>query len=53
MIPEKDRVFGELLAAGKLPTDFGKHSDHYMNFWKACMGEEKTSSPFSVAGPLS
>jgi predicted dehydrogenase len=43
----------ELLVAGKLPRDFGKNSNHYMNFMKACRGEEKTNSPFSVAGPLS
>ncbi|WP_372847110.1 Gfo/Idh/MocA family oxidoreductase [Pontiella sp.] len=43
----------ELLAAGRVPRDFGKNSDHYMNFMKACLGEEKTNSPFSVAGPLS
>ena len=42
----------ELLKAGALPRDFGKHSNHYMNFLKSCMGEEKTNSPFSVAGPL-
>jgi hypothetical protein len=41
-----------LLAEGKLPRDFGKNSSHYMNFVKACLGEEKTKSPFSVAGPL-
>ncbi|MDF7825644.1 Gfo/Idh/MocA family oxidoreductase [Pontiellaceae bacterium B12227] len=43
----------ELLKAGKLPKSFGKNSNHYMNFMKACRGEEKTNSPFSVAGPLS
>ncbi len=43
----------ELLKAGKLPKDFGKNSNHYMNFIQACRGEEKTNSPFSVAGPLS
>ena len=43
----------ELLKAGKLPKDFGKNSNHYMNFMQACRGEEKTNSPFSVAGPLS
>ncbi|VGO19291.1 Gfo/Idh/MocA family oxidoreductase [Pontiella sulfatireligans] len=42
----------ELLVAGKLPKDFGKNSNHYMNFLKACRGEEQTNSPFSVAGPL-
>jgi hypothetical protein len=28
-------------------------SNHFANFLKACKGEEKTRSPFSVAGPLS
>ncbi|MEN9686281.1 MAG: hypothetical protein RLZZ28_2067 [Bacteroidota bacterium] len=27
--------------------------NHYAIFLKACKGEEKTRSPFSVAGPLS
>lgn len=37
---------------GKLPT-YGTGSNHYANFLKACKGEEKTRSPFSVSGPLS
>jgi hypothetical protein len=28
-------------------------SNHYANFLKACMGQEKTRSPFEIAGPLS
>ena len=28
-------------------------SDHFENFLLACKGEEKTRSPFEVAGPLS
>jgi hypothetical protein len=28
-------------------------SNHYANFHKACKGEEKTRSPFEIAGPLS
>jgi len=28
-------------------------SNHYANFLKACKGEEKTRSPFEIAGPLS
>lgn len=28
-------------------------SNHYANYLKACMGQEKTRSPFAVAGPLS
>lgn len=43
----------ELLKAGRLPKDFGHHSDHYANFLLACKGEEKTRSPFEVGGPLS
>ena len=42
----------EMLVAGSLPRDFGKNSRHHENFIRACMGEEKTRSPFSVAGPL-
>lgn len=45
--------FRELLKTGNVPKDFGKNSNHYMNFVKSCMGEEKTNSPFSVAGTLS
>ncbi|QBG46716.1 Gfo/Idh/MocA family oxidoreductase [Verrucomicrobia bacterium S94] len=43
----------ELLQAGTLPKDFGRHSDHYTNFLLACKGEEKTRSPFEIGGPLS
>lgn len=42
----------ELLVAGALPRDFGKNSSHHQNFILACRGEERTRSPFSVAGPL-
>jgi hypothetical protein len=41
-----------VLQKGELPRDFGSNSDHYQNFINACRGEEKTRSPFSVAGPL-
>jgi predicted dehydrogenase len=41
-----------LLVEGKLPKDFGKNSSHHENFILACMGQEKTRSPFSVGGPL-
>lgn len=37
----------------KLPEVPQSPSNHYANFLKACKGEEKTRSPFSVAGPLS
>lgn len=38
--------------ASKLPT-WEKGSNHFQNFFKACKGEEKTRSPFSISGPLS
>jgi hypothetical protein len=37
----------------KLPVVPKSPSNHFANFLKACKGEEKTRSPFSVAGPLS
>lgn len=37
----------------KLPAVPKSPSNHFANFLKACKGEEKTRSPFSVAGPLS
>ncbi|WP_404309447.1 Gfo/Idh/MocA family oxidoreductase [Neorhodopirellula lusitana] len=43
----------ESLEANGLQTSFGKHSDHYENFLRACRGDEQTRSPFSVSGPLS
>jgi len=42
----------ELLKAGALPRDFGKNPNHYESFLLACKGEGKTTSPFSIAGPL-
>lgn len=39
--------------ASKLPEVPVSPSNHYANFLKSCMGEEKTRSPFEVAGPLS
>jgi len=39
--------------ASKLPEVPNSPSNHYANFLKACKGEEKTRSPFEVAGPLS
>jgi Oxidoreductase family, NAD-binding Rossmann fold/Oxidoreductase family, C-terminal alpha/beta domain len=39
--------------ASKLPEVPKSPSDHFKNFLLACMGQEKTRSPFSVAGPLS
>lgn len=35
-----------------LPRFPQKNSNHYKNFLLACKGEERTRSPFSVAGPL-
>jgi len=37
----------------KLPDVSKSPSNHYANFLKACMGQEKTRSPFAIAGPLS
>lgn len=39
--------------AAKLPEVPVSPSNHYANFLKACKGEEKTRSPFEIAGPLS
>ncbi|SMC59267.1 Gfo/Idh/MocA family oxidoreductase [Pedobacter nyackensis] len=39
--------------AGSLPEVQQSPSNHFKNFLLACKGEEKTRSPFSVAGPLS
>jgi len=44
----------ELMVAGTVPKVSAKgKSSHHENFILACKGEEKTRSPFSVAGPLS
>jgi predicted dehydrogenase len=37
----------------KLPEVPESPSNHFENFLKACKGEEKTRSPFEIAGPLS
>lgn len=39
--------------ASKLPEVPESPSNHFENFAKAAMGQEKTNSPFEVAGPLS
>ncbi|WP_280745759.1 MULTISPECIES: Gfo/Idh/MocA family oxidoreductase [unclassified Parabacteroides] len=39
--------------ASKLPEVPKSPSNHFENFLLACMGKEKTRSPFSIAGPLS
>ena len=38
--------------AAKLPPVPKSPSNHYVNFLRACKGEEKTRSNFAVAGPL-
>lgn len=38
---------------GKLPEVPKSASNHFANFLLACMGEEKTRSPFEIHGPLS
>ena len=38
---------------GKLPEVPKSPSNHFANFLLACMGEEKTRSPFEIHGPLS
>lgn len=37
----------------RLPEVPKSTSNHYANFLLACQGQEKTRSPFSIAGPLS
>ncbi|WP_276480243.1 Gfo/Idh/MocA family protein [Paraflavitalea pollutisoli] len=37
----------------KLPVVPASPSNHFANFLLACKGQEKTRSPFSIAGPLS
>jgi len=37
----------------KLPVVPKSPSNHFANFLLACQGEEKTRSPFEIAGPLS
>jgi hypothetical protein len=37
----------------KLPDYPHIRSNHFLNFVRACQGEERTRSPFEVAGPLS
>ena len=39
--------------ASKLPEVPKSPSNHYANYLLACMGKEKTRSPFEIAGPLS
>jgi len=37
----------------RLPTVIESPSNHFVNFLKACKGEEKARSSFEIAGPLS
>jgi hypothetical protein len=39
--------------ASRLPEVPKSSSNHYANYLKSCMGQEKTRSPFAIAGPLS
>jgi len=39
--------------APTLPRIGSGFSDHYVNFIRACRGEEEARSPFSISGPLS
>ena len=38
---------------GRLPLVPKSTSNHFKNFLLACKGQEKTRSPFEIAGPLS
>jgi predicted dehydrogenase len=38
--------------ASKLPQVPESPSNHYVNFLKACLGEEKTRSPFQIFAPM-
>ncbi len=49
IIPEEKAKAWE----SKLPQVPQSPSNHFANFLKACKGEEKTRSPFEIAGPLS
>jgi len=51
ILPREKHV--ELLKAGKVSKDYGKHPNHYENFLLACMGKAKANSPFEISGPLS
>jgi hypothetical protein len=46
-------ILGDAAKDLKLPEVQASPSNHYANFLKACMGQEKTRSPFEIAGPLS
>lgn len=46
-------ILGDAAKDLKLPDVPASPSNHYANYLKACMGQEKTRSPFHIAGPLS
>ena len=48
------KIFTRTLFFSNNTSEFAKgKSSHHENFILACMGQEKTRSPFSVSGPLS
>lgn len=51
IVPREKHI--DMLKAGQIRKDYGRHSDHRENFINAILGKEQTRSPFSVAGPLS
>ena len=44
--------YREMLKAGVVSKEYGRHSDHSENFVNAVRGVEETRSPFSVGGVL-
>lgn len=46
-------ILGDAAKDLKLPEVPKSPSNHYANYLKACMGQEKTRSSFDIAGPLS
>jgi predicted dehydrogenase len=46
-------ILGDAAKDLKLPEVPASPSNHYANYLKACLGQEKTRSPFALAGPLS
>lgn len=50
IIPEELEM--QMIAEHRLPDVPASPSDHYQNFFRACLGLEKARSPFQVAGVL-
>ncbi|MEY2793508.1 MAG: hypothetical protein RJA76_1500 [Bacteroidota bacterium] len=46
-------ILGDAAKDLKLPEVPVSPSNHYANYLKSCLGQEKTRSPFAIAGPLS